>query len=221
MNKVMWSDSLPSIGGIIPYPNRRVPGGRPGPNRSSRGVHEPSGSAASSANLCVLEDHYRRYREVVRQAAMLVLACEADAEDVTHDVFTRLLARRPSLPEREFTRAYFCRAGYRAALNVLRARASERSMKERFKQVIRPAPPGPDRLLGRRELMREVITALDELPDRRRKVARLSLVDQCTAAEVAKELGIGVKRVERHRRKIREFLLGRLQALGVRPRGGI
>ena len=56
------------------------------------------------------------------------------------------------------------------------------------------------------DFQRTILRGIAALPPRCRLVAELWLIEEYTTAEIASELGIGVKRVEKHRQRIRQHL---------------
>ena len=65
---------------------------------------------------------YERHYETVFRAALRVTGNPADAEDVLHTVFLRVLTRGGDTEEVEQPAAYFRRAAVNAAVDVLRRR---------------------------------------------------------------------------------------------------
>ena len=65
---------------------------------------------------------YEQHYEAVFRAALRVTGNPADAEDVLHTVFLRVLARGEGADDMELPAAYFRRAAVNAAVDVLRRR---------------------------------------------------------------------------------------------------
>ncbi len=76
----------------------------------------------STTPLAGVAKLYERHYETVFRTALRVTGNPADAEDVLHTVFVRVLARGGDVEEVALPAAYFRRAAVNAAVDVLRRR---------------------------------------------------------------------------------------------------
>ena len=76
----------------------------------------------STTPLTGIAELYERHFEAVFRAALRVTGNPADAEDVLHTVFLRVLAREAAAEDVALPAAYFRRAAVNAAVDVLRRR---------------------------------------------------------------------------------------------------
>jgi len=76
----------------------------------------------STTPMAGFAELYERHYETVFRAALRVTGNPADAEDVLHTVFLRVLARGGEVEGVALPAAYFRRAAVNAALDVLRRR---------------------------------------------------------------------------------------------------
>jgi RNA polymerase sigma factor (sigma-70 family) len=164
------------------------------------------------------EAYFLEYAEVVECAARKVLGPRPACEDIIQDVFLRLLENRQPSP---LSRRYFVVAGRNAALNHLRW---ERRRDERIRRL--SFAPQPDSLSQLEKIMcnerkGEIAAAIETLPTRCRAVARRTWQSGWSASKIAKDLGMTVKRVERHRavarRRLQELLLHDSSSRPVTP----
>ncbi|WP_199119902.1 RNA polymerase sigma factor [Pedobacter sp. ASV28] len=130
------------------------------------------------------------------------------AEDLVEDVFMTVLQRNPLKPPiidwRNFLYAAVRKTCYKhlgrtAPLQPLEAAALEASEEIDNEQLYR-------------EIYRQVMQALDELPDKCGKVIRMSFMDNKSTSEIAQELGITESTVYNHKAKglslLRKMLSG-------------
>ena len=137
-----------------------------------------------------------RYGQAVRRFFSRRLRDGADVEDLTQEVFARLL-KRAELGEIANIEGYL----FHTAANLLRERAR--------KAARRPGDgaPGdeidaaveefsPERILLGREAYARMVEALQELPERARTIFVLNRFEELSAAEIARRLGVSVSTVE-------------------------
>ena len=100
---------------------------------------------------------YEQHHEAVLRAALRVTGNQADAEDVLHTVFLRVLARGGDAEDLALPAAYFRRAAVNAAVDVLRRR--EMHAESAFDDQAPHAAVQPPFLL--KERLRRAIATLD------------------------------------------------------------
>lgn len=126
------------------------------------------------------------------------------AEDVTHDVFIRLLEHLPTLEEQQDLGGWL----YRVTSNLaLRRLSRDRSLLEKIVRFVQPAPvTRPDQLVERRQETAAAMEAIDALPPNERMVMLMKLVDGTSQTEIAIALGMSKgnvsKLVTRARQKL-------------------
>jgi RNA polymerase sigma-70 factor (ECF subfamily) len=141
----------------------------------------------------------------------------ADVDDLSQEVFLRVLRHRDRYRERGAFSTWL----YRIALNVTRDAARRRTRRQalvrllgRTKQDTEPAEPaGPPRDAERDELRRHVAAALDALPRKLREPLVLRHFGNLTIAEVAEVTGVAPStarcRIETALTRLRSELLRR------------
>jgi RNA polymerase sigma-70 factor (ECF subfamily) len=133
---------------------------------------------------------------------------DADAEDVLQTTYLKVISGRARFGGRSTFRTWL--------FGVIRQTAREhrrraRSHVERAERLAREPAAGastgsrPDESLERSERSRELLTALDELPDRQREVLHLVFYQDLTIREAAEvmEVSLGSARVHYQRGKKR------------------
>lgn len=155
------------------------------------------------------EELYEQHRGAVYGWARRYCGSDsAEAEDLTSEVFIKLLV---SMPEIDASRAGAWLYRVTANLAISRGRA-RRSFLNRLLAVFSESqqPRHPVTALEAREEMTRVLDALDRLPARERVVICMQLVDGMTQAQIAEALALSQGHVSR--------LLGRAFAR-LRARG--
>jgi RNA polymerase sigma factor (sigma-70 family) len=148
-----------------------------------------------------------RLWHIAERAAVEVLGDHDRSQDVASRVLRRLLSSKASDGIVRLGEKYFRAAGRTEALALLR-RARRRAgllAQVAGKARARPVPRRADFAFA--DTLRRLGEWTECLPPRTSEVARLTWFEGWTAREIADELGLAVKRVERHRRLARERLL--------------
>ncbi len=179
------------------------------------GLHGDVDRAGAGQDL----DHlYREFREPLLSFFLRRVQQRAEAEDLTQDVFARLV--RAGEPERLQNPHAFV---FKIATNLLRDRS--RSASRAGVTVIHAIEPDPqqeaepalvedrdpDRVVSARQSLADVFRILDELEPRTRDVFVLFRLENMKQREIARLLGIAQSTVEKHVVKAGLHLLQRLE----------
>jgi RNA polymerase sigma-70 factor (sigma-E family) len=149
---------------------------------------KPSGSAAES----LAEVFVCRRSELVRLAAFILSDRQA-AEDVVQDVFLRMHQRSGQIADLDDPLPYLRGAVVNGCRSVLRRRLLIR----RHAGQDQPCPPlSAEEATLLSEDRRQVLTALAQLPPRRREVLVLRYYAELSEAEIAATLGISAGTVK-------------------------
>ena len=174
-------------------------------------MSDPVQASAGQADRRAIADLSVRYGQAVRRFFSRRLRDGADVEDLTQEVFARLL-KRAELGEIANIEGYL----FHTAANLLRERAR--------KAARRPGDdPGhdpdlaesvedfsPERILLGREAYARMVEALQELPERARTIFVLNRFEELSAAEIARRLGVSVSTVEKDMMRAIAHLKARL-----------
>ena len=156
---------------------------------------DPVGWTADEAVERLYADHYR---SLVRLAVLLVRDVET-AEEVVQDSFVALHRRWARLRDREAALPYLRQTVVNGARSVLR----HRGVRSRHLETLRssysePVGPGADDTVEVTERRRQVLLALQALPDRQREVVVLRYYADLDEAAIAAALGISRGAVKTH-----------------------
>ncbi|HIS94736.1 MAG TPA: RNA polymerase sigma factor [Candidatus Ventricola gallistercoris] len=142
-----------------------------------------------------------RYADTVRRLCVIHLKNHADTEDIFQDVFLKYVLSSVSFESEEHERAWFIRVTINACRDLLRRffRSRVVSIDEIAEQA---APENEDH--------REVIEAVQSLPERYRDVLYLHDYEGYTAPEIARILGRNVNTVYTLLKRAREMMRQKL-----------
>lgn len=141
-----------------------------------------------------IEEAYDTYGVSVYRLAMTYLGRHADAEDITQEVFIKLMSKSPSFRDAEHIKRWL----FRVTANLCRDQL--RSMKYTGTVALDEDYPMPDgELFG-------VADAIIRLPETYKGVIHLHYYEGYTVAEIAKILHIGTSAVKMRLRRGREIL---------------
>lgn len=156
----------------------------------------PAGESVLHQQVHVLySDHHRWLQGWLRAK----LGNAADAFDLTHDTFVRVLAAQGDAPlDLREPRAYLTTVARRLLLNHFRRRSLERAYLDALALLPEPQMPSAEHQLQILQMLQQVDAALDGLPARVRRAFLLAQLDGLAYAEIGRLLGVGERSVKRY-----------------------
>ncbi|MDY3105114.1 MAG: RNA polymerase sigma-70 factor [Prevotella sp.] len=143
-----------------------------------------------------------------------------DMEDVVQDAFVDLWHRRNAMDDAAHIKSFLYRAVYTKSLNVIKHRsvvsgyAAECSALEMMRLAYCDPDSNPvDMNLENQELREKIDAAIDDLPDKRRQIFKMSYLHGMSNKEIAQIMDISVRTVEAQLYKALKFLRHRLENL--------
>ena len=153
-----------------------------------------------------------RYGQAVRRFFSRRLRDGADVEDLTQEVFARLL-KRAEIGDIANIEGYL----FHTAANLLRERARKAARRPGDEAAEFDADltqtdevSSPERILLGREAYARMVEALQELPERTRTIFVLNRFEELTAAQIARRLGVSISTVEKDMMRAIAHLKARL-----------
>lgn len=128
----------------------------------------------------------------------------ADAADLAHDTFTRILAARTTAAI-EQPRAYLASIAKNVLINRYRRQELERAYLDTLALVPEPEAPSPEQQLLILETLHEIDAMLDTLPGKAKRAFLMSQLDGMRYEEIACELGVSLTSIKRYMKQA--FLL--------------
>ncbi len=148
------------------------------------------------------------------------LLVNGDMEDVVQDAFVDLWHRRNAMDDAAHIKSFLYRAVYTKSLNVIKHRhvvsgyAAACSALEMMRLTYYDPDNNPvDMYLENQELREKIDAAIDELPDKRRQIFKMSYLHGMSNKEIAQIMDISVRTVEAQLYKALKFLRHRLENL--------
>ena len=154
-------------------------------------------------DAAALEAVFRVYADPLYAYAMRYLRSRERSEEIVHDLFLNIWARRDSLELARTLKSYLYQATRNRAISQMRHARVEQSVRDRValgedESTLRATPALADEEVRVGELRDAITDAVDALPTRCREVFLLSREQQLTYAEIAEVLHLSVKTVEIH-----------------------
>ena len=125
------------------------------------------------------------------------LSDRADADDLTHDTFLRILKSRSALHELRQPMAYLATIANSLLVNRWRRQALERAYAEALAALPEVWEPSPEERLLLIEALVEIDQLLHGLSPRIRRIFFLSQLDGLTYPQIAAQLGLSVDQVQK------------------------
>ena len=148
-----------------------------------------------------LADLDQLYRRPLTQFLRRRMSDEGAIQDIVQDVFVRLLRMR-DVHRIENLRSYL----FRAAMNVLHDRNRSEGTRRRMHRGLALSQSDVvefpvDRTLMGREAVSALTNAIGRLPERTKTIFVLRAFEEISAAEIARQIGISRRAVEKHHAK--------------------
>jgi RNA polymerase sigma-70 factor (ECF subfamily) len=153
---------------------------------------------------------HRRWRPALFSFFLRRVKNHAEAEDLTQEVFARLLATSPDMESQD---AYI----FKVAVNMLHDR--DRRKKVRLDHAcIEEAlnqeefePLDPHRVAAGKDMLAALVTSMNELPDRTRDIFALYRIENIDQGTIAQAYGISRSAVKKHVMKAMAHLMARVR----------
>jgi len=128
------------------------------------------------------------------------LGCAHHAADVTHDTFVRIIASRDALLGMREPRAYLTTTAQRLMLDRSRRRQVEQAYLAELTLLMNDGRcgPSPEETLMALQALEQIGAALAGLPAKASQAFLLHYLDQRPHADVAAQLGVSVRMVQKY-----------------------
>lgn len=139
---------------------------------------------------------FESYYPLFLSFAKKLLHNNSIAEDMVQNVFMRLWTLRANLDETRSIRNYIL-AAIRNEVNYF-LRSTYRVRYEELTTEIADESISPENRINAGTIIKDVSSAISEMPERRREVFKMSRKEGLSNKEIAERLGISVRTVEKH-----------------------
>jgi RNA polymerase sigma-70 factor, ECF subfamily len=163
-----------------------------------------------AGDLEALGEAYDLYHDPVRRFAQRITGNAAQAEDLVQEVFIALPAAVQSFEGRSKFSTFILSIAYNLSRRSNRTAMRKRAMVERYKLEPQAHLVDGEAISDRAELARELVRAIELLPDEQRDAFTLMELEEHTSSEVAVIVGAPEGTVRTRlfhaKRKLREHL---------------
>ncbi len=174
------------------------------------------------SNQGVVEELFRKYYKILRAYAYRIINDTNTAEDIVQDAYYELWKKNDSLVFDQYIKYYLFKSVYTKALNYLHSKAYltheelYQSLDTKIQQIyIQSQLLEQENDLFLKELQEIIQQTVGSMPSQCRKVFLLSRKDELKNKEIAEQLGISVKAVEKHISKALHILRSKLNGIEI------
>lgn len=151
----------------------------------------------SQGDVKALDILYVAYAPLVRNWCFAILKNNAEAEDLTQDIFLRIWNYREDLNEVRSFKSYLVRTTHNAVLNKIREK-NVRLMFARSRSGDALIEEDASSLTDTADLLNKIKIALEGMSDLRKRIFKMSRFEDKTYQEIAESLKISPKTVQYH-----------------------
>jgi len=166
--------------------------------------------ALKSGDAAAFERVYDLYKHPLYATALRYLKDEQLAEDALQDVFVKLWQNRQTIDERQSLRSFLFVCMKNHVLNVIRTEQNRIKAALRANQNREKVSHQTESDIALKDLRTYLDTSLSALPDRKKKIAQLSIIEGYSNQEIATTLQISENTVRSQlsqaKKVIRHFL---------------
>ena len=163
----------------------------------------------------VINSIFQTYSKRLYNFAFAYLKTEGDSKDVVQDVFVSLWNNRHNLKENTNLEAYLFTITKNSVISVFRKKITEKTYLNHLRETAIFQYAENDEQYDYEYLSVMIRDLIEQLPEQRKLVFKLSKEKELSNKAIAEELNISVKTVEDHITKARRFLKSRLTNHGL------
>lgn len=162
-------------------------------------------------SLDSFHDLFNEYYQSLVVYAFRFVQDEASAEDIVVDVFCYLWEHQPDISTDAVIRTYLYNAVRNNSLKWLRSQHYSTTSIDELENSYPVFSVDNEEMMAKEKTLRLVMKAIDELPERQRKVLLLA-IEGYKNKEIAEQLNLSIDTVKTHRKRalsvLRKKLLG-------------
>ncbi len=162
-----------------------------------------------------LDEFYNYYYPRLYTFAKKFLKVEDDINDILQDVFIKLWENRHSIKNVDTFNAWIFTVTKNAVITYFREKTKLIAFESRVRDMATSEGYFADSTIEYVEMKEKVELFIEQLPDKRRLIFKLSREQGLSNKEIAGQLGISIKTVEDHIMHAIRFLRSNLKTLDV------
>ena len=144
------------------------------------------------------DELYMRYAPHVEAFAYCLLKNRSEAEDLAHDIFLKIWENRQAIGHVRSFRSYLFRMIRNAVFDLFEHKNVRVRYERQYLRIGDYVSEDVAAKVASDDLMMIIEMAVEQMPEQRRKVFRMSRCEDRSYQEIASELGISTKTVEYH-----------------------
>ena len=144
------------------------------------------------------DELYMRYAPRVEAFACCMLKSRSEAEDLAHDIFLKIWENRRSIGHIRSLGNYLFRMTKNAVFDIFEHKSVQTRYEQRLLHVEDLLTDDISTKVATEDLLMIIDMAVEQMPEQRQRVFRLSRYERLSHQEIARELGITTKTVEYH-----------------------
>ena len=141
---------------------------------------------------------YVRYAPSVSDFAARFMGKNDEISDVTHNIFCTLWDNRQSISNIDSLKAYLFRMTRNAIFQVYRHRQVVNEYQTDFLKTNDDTTPDLESVITTADLLEMINLRIEQMPEIQRRIFRMSRFEKKTYAEIAQEVGLSPKSVQRY-----------------------
>lgn len=159
-----------------------------------------------------MEHLFRTYYAPLCKTVYNITHDTDSAEDIVQDVFMKVWRRKEHIDLSQSIKSYLFRSSINTALNYLEKNRRNRPMEDAEPTLLQFSSNATEEDIRYQEVSLHIDQAVQSLPPKCRTVFALSRFEELSYVEIADQLSISVKAVEKHMGKALKLMRARLQS---------
>jgi len=139
---------------------------------------------------------FHKYSEKLYRFSFSLLKNEEDSKEIVQEVFFRIWNKRFEMDSSKSFKSLLFTISYNLIIDQLRLRLKDKNYRKFLQDYFDRQVIKTDSNIDFDSLSKQVNTAVEELPGKRKQIYKLSRENGYSNKEIARELGISVKTVE-------------------------
>ena len=172
---------------------------------------EQLSQSLQNGDEAVFEQLFRHYYSRLCSYACSIVKDMDESEEIVQQSFLGIWEKKTTLHITGSVKSYLYRAVHNACLNKLKHAKVRQLYAEDYQRNNDDAYEHTDQVIGKSEIEKQILNAINSLPEQCRMVFKLSRFEEIKYAEIARHLGISIKTVENHMGKALKLMREQLK----------
>jgi len=139
---------------------------------------------------------FQKYSQNLYRFSFSMLKNREDSEEIVQEAFLRIWNNRSKIDTDKSFKAYLFKISYNLIMNQLKQRLKDEAFLIHLEQYFGTKQMAPPDVVDYMIIQNRINSIVEELPEKRKQIFRLSREDGLSHKEIAKKLDISVKTVE-------------------------